>query len=80
MPTADAIALASDQYLTAKHVRERYSVSSSWILRKTKTQGFPHPASRFGGRSRYWLLSELVAWEMTQIHASGRRQHQPAAE
>lgn len=62
--------LADDQYLNAKQVRERYSVSSSWILRKTKNQGFPAPASRFGGRSRYWLLSDLVAWEMTQIHAN----------
>jgi len=80
MPTADAIALANDQYLNAKQVRERYSVSSSWILRKTKDQGFPHPASRFGGRSRYWLLSDLVAWEMTQSHADYARQYQSAAE
>jgi predicted DNA-binding transcriptional regulator AlpA len=67
--------LAADQYLNAKQVRERYSVSSSWILRKTRDMGFPQPASRFGGRSRYWLLSDLTAWEMTQIHANDARQY-----
>jgi len=34
-----------------------------WIFRKTRDQGFPMPATRFGGHRRYWRLSDLEAWE-----------------
>jgi hypothetical protein len=34
-----------------------------WIVRKTQTQGFPEPATRFGGHRRFWRMSDLVEWE-----------------
>jgi predicted DNA-binding transcriptional regulator AlpA len=64
----DIAALASDQYLTAKQVRARLGgVSNTWLFRRMRDDGFPQPASRFGGRQRYWLLSELVDWEISKI-------------
>ena len=63
----DIAALASDQYLTAKQVRARLGgVSNTWLFRRMRDEGFPQPASRFGGRQRYWLLSELVEWEISR--------------
>jgi predicted DNA-binding transcriptional regulator AlpA len=66
--------LADDQYLNAKQVRSRYgNVSNTWIFRRTRDAGFPQPTSRLGGRSRFWLLSELLEWEAEKIHANDRQ-------
>jgi predicted DNA-binding transcriptional regulator AlpA len=63
--------LADDQYLTAKQVRARYGdVSNTWLFRRMRDAGFPQPASRFGGRSRFWLLSELLAWEQGKLSSA----------
>jgi predicted DNA-binding transcriptional regulator AlpA len=59
---------ARDEYLTSAQVCQRYgSVSRMWIFRKTRDEGFPLPATRFGGRKRFWRLSALVAWERSMI-------------
>lgn len=66
-----AIAMLSEServvYLTAAHVRERFGgVSHMWIVRKMRDAGFPDPV-RFGGRLRYWRISDVVAWEQAMI-------------
>ncbi len=57
-----------DEYVTSKQVRARYGgVSNMWIHRKTRERGFPEPATRFGGRRRFWRVSDLLAWEQVMI-------------
>jgi predicted DNA-binding transcriptional regulator AlpA len=70
--------LAADQCLTAKQVRSRLGgVSNTWLFRRMRDEGFPQPASRFGGRQRYWLLSELLEWELSKIGSSENARHRP---
>lgn len=65
-----ATTLAEDQYLNAKQVRVRYgNVSNTWLFRRMRDAGFPQPSSRLGGRSRFWLLSELLVWEQGKLTA-----------
>ncbi|AJA66215.1 AlpA family phage regulatory protein [Bradyrhizobium japonicum] len=66
--TVDLNALATDQYLNAKQVRERYgSVSNTWLFRRMRDAAFPQPSTRLGGRTRFWLLSELLEWERSKL-------------
>jgi predicted DNA-binding transcriptional regulator AlpA len=34
-----------------------------YVERAIKHRGFPMPETRFGGRMRFWLLSDVIAWE-----------------
>jgi len=55
------------EFLTANQVMARYgNVSHMWIVRKQRDEAFPS-AVRFGGRLRFFRLSELVAWERSKI-------------
>jgi predicted DNA-binding transcriptional regulator AlpA len=79
MTAIDKSTLAADQYINSNQVRARYGgVSPSWIFRKTHEEGFPLPASRFGGRRRYWLLSDLIEWEISKIAEDASDQHTSA--
>lgn len=54
-------------YLTAAAVRARYgNVSHMWLVRKIRDDGFPPPV-RFGGRLRFFKLSELERWERSKV-------------
>jgi predicted DNA-binding transcriptional regulator AlpA len=55
-------------YLTGPQVCARYSISdmSLWRWLADKDIGFPRPAMRVRER-RYWLESDLVAWERAQL-------------
>lgn len=73
--------LQDDQYLNAKQVRERYgNVSNTWLFRRMRDADFPQPSSRLGGRVRFWLLSELLEWESTKIHANDNARHRPVTK
>jgi predicted DNA-binding transcriptional regulator AlpA len=75
------IELQSDQYLNAKQVRERYgSVSNTWLFRRMRDASFPQPSSRLGGRTRFWLLSELLEWETNQIRVTENARHRPVTK
>jgi len=57
----------SNDFLSAAQVRARYgNVSHMWIERKLASEGFPAPV-RFGGRLRFWRVSDLLAWERQKI-------------
>lgn len=73
--------LATDQYLNAKQVRERYGcVSNTWLFRRMRDAAFPQPSTRLGGRTRFWLLSELLAWEGNQIRVTENARHRPVTK
>lgn len=55
------------QFLTAAQVRARYgNVSRMWLFRRLEKDGFPQPIL-FGGRSRFFRLTELEEWERAMI-------------
>ena len=60
---------ASDRYLTARQVCERYGVSfqSLWRWLKRADLNFPQPL--YIGRYRYFSSAALVAWEREQAAA-----------
>lgn len=65
-------ATPDDVYLTAAHLQARYgNVSASWIKRRQKSAGFPEPATDFGTNRRYWLLSDILAWETSRRGRKG---------
>jgi predicted DNA-binding transcriptional regulator AlpA len=56
-------------FLNARQVRERYgNASHMFIVRAMRDKGFPQP-TRFGGRQRYWRVSDLLNWERRMIGA-----------
>src|SRR5262249_26768682 len=58
---------STSEFLTANQVMARYgNVSHMWIVRKQRDDAFPS-AVRFGGRLRFFRLSELVEWERSKI-------------
>jgi predicted DNA-binding transcriptional regulator AlpA len=58
---------ASSEFLTASQVAARYGgVSHMWIRRKQRDESFP-AAVRFGGRLRFFRLTDLVDWERAKI-------------
>lgn len=58
---------SNGEYLSAAQVYQRFGgVSHMWIVRKTRDEGFP-AAIKFGGRLRFFRLSEIIAWEMRMI-------------
>jgi predicted DNA-binding transcriptional regulator AlpA len=55
------------EFLTASQVMSRYgNVSHMWLIRKQRSEGFP-AAVRFGGRLRFFRLSDLLQWERQKI-------------
>lgn len=56
----------SGGFLPARHVRERYRVSDMTIWRwlRDDSVGFPQPV--YLGRYRYWRVSDIEAWEVSQ--------------
>jgi predicted DNA-binding transcriptional regulator AlpA len=56
------------RYLTGPQLCARYSISDMtlWRWLQDAEIGFPRPAMRVRER-RYWLESDLVAWERTQL-------------
>jgi predicted DNA-binding transcriptional regulator AlpA len=58
---------SSSEFLTASRVAARYgNVSHMWVRRKQRHEGFP-AAVRFGGRLRFFRLSDLLDWERSKI-------------
>jgi predicted DNA-binding transcriptional regulator AlpA len=54
------------EYLTAAQVCARFGgASRMWLHRRLVNDGFPAPV-RFGGRFRYFKLSEIQQWEATK--------------
>ena len=74
---------ADDPLLRAIQVRERYgNASDMWVHRKLKHDPtFPRPI--YLGPTRYWRLSDLLAWERAQAERRTPQprilEHQPAA-
>lgn len=57
--------LKTKRYLCAKQVRHRYGgASHMWLLRRIADSEFPTPI--FFGRCRFWLESDLDAWDAAQ--------------
>jgi predicted DNA-binding transcriptional regulator AlpA len=56
------------QYLTGPQVCARYSITdmSLWRWLNDAEISFPQPAMRVKDR-RYWLESDLIAWERAQL-------------
>lgn len=55
------------QFLTASQVRARYGdASRMWLFRRIARDGFPQPIT-FGGRNRFFKLSEIEVWEAAMI-------------
>jgi predicted DNA-binding transcriptional regulator AlpA len=56
------------RYLTGPQLCARYSISDMtlWRWLQDAEIGFPRPAMRVRER-RYWLESDLVAWERAQL-------------
>jgi predicted DNA-binding transcriptional regulator AlpA len=55
--------IASDGYLPARAVWERYGITTMTLYRwiASETLGFPPPV--YLGRFRYWKIADLLAWE-----------------
>jgi predicted DNA-binding transcriptional regulator AlpA len=60
------------RYLTGPQLCARYSISdmSLWRWLNDAKIGFPRPAMRIRER-RYWLESDLVAWERARLPRCG---------
>ena len=60
------------RYLTGPQLCARYSISDMtlWRWLQDPEIGFPRPAMRVRER-RYWLESDLVAWERAQLPRCG---------
>ncbi len=62
-----SVSTDSESYLTASQVRARFGgASRMWIHRRLANDGFPQPVT-FGGRFRYFKLSEIQIWEAAMI-------------
>ena len=57
---------AEREFLPARQVWERYSVTSMTLWRwvADERMGFPKPV--YFGRFRYWRMADLEAWERQQ--------------
>jgi predicted DNA-binding transcriptional regulator AlpA len=64
--TTAGIIDAGEQYLPARQVWERYSVTSMTLWRWLKDADLKFPQPMRIGRLRYWRLSDLVAWERSR--------------
>lgn len=60
---ADIDGAGQDRYLTARQVWERYGVTSMTLWRWLNDERIGIPKPTYFGRFRYWLLSDLLAWE-----------------
>lgn len=61
-----------DEFLSAAQARARYgNVSHMWLVRKMRDEGFP-ACVRFGGRLRFWRVSDLEKWERRKIAGTKR--------
>jgi hypothetical protein len=70
--TNDDDGSADDRYLNVADIRARYSVSDMWIFRRLHDSSeFPAPAMIIRTR-RFWLLSDLVAWERRCAKGTGK--------
>jgi predicted DNA-binding transcriptional regulator AlpA len=58
--------IATDGYLPARGVWERYGVTSTSLYRwlVDEKSDFPHPF--YIGRFRYWKIADLLAWEASR--------------
>jgi predicted DNA-binding transcriptional regulator AlpA len=65
------------RYLTGPQVCARYGISDVSLWRWLRDHDFPPPTLRIRDR-RYWLESELVAWERAQLPHGNRCEAEPA--
>ena len=58
-------------FLTSKHVRERYGVTTMTLWRwcRYREGGFPCPM-KLGGTRNYWRLSDLLEWEASRTQGA----------
>lgn len=62
-----ATELKRTEYLNAAQVRARFAgVSRMWLHRRMRDSNFPAPV-RFGGKNRFWRLSDIAEWERQMI-------------
>ncbi|CAN5167533.1 hypothetical protein BH10PSE10_BH10PSE10_02870 [soil metagenome] len=58
---------SESEFLTAAQVRQRYGdASRMWLHRRITRDEFPKPIT-FGGRNRFFKVSELEEWERRMI-------------
>lgn len=58
---------SKSEFIAAAQVMARYGgVSHMWLRRKQQKEGFPSPV-RFGGRLRFWKVSDLERWERSKL-------------
>ena len=68
-PATQVKSMTTSDYFTMRQVFTRYGISESTLLRWLKDQalGFPRPLTARG--RRYFLKSEVIAWEQAQRQA-----------
>lgn len=55
------------EYVTSATIKRRFDgASDMWIHRRMRDDQFPQPVY-LGTPTRYWRLSEIVAWEAAMI-------------
>lgn len=59
----DSIDTASEGFLPARKVWERYGVTSMTLSRWLADERMKFPPPTYLGRFRYWRLAELKEWE-----------------
>jgi predicted DNA-binding transcriptional regulator AlpA len=64
---------SAEQFLPARHVWQRYSISDMtlWRWLRNPELGFPQPIKI--GRHRYWRLADLVSWERSRCSSQSQR-------
>jgi predicted DNA-binding transcriptional regulator AlpA len=80
MASRNASAPPPRHYLTGPQVCARYSITemSLWRWLNDRAIAFPQPALRVRDR-RYWLESDLLAWERAQLPPSSHAdKHEPS--
>lgn len=58
--------IASDDFLTARMVWERYGVVSITLHRWLRDDRMNFPKPYYFGRNRYWKRRDLEQWEMAR--------------
>ena len=57
-------------FIPARHVWERYGVTSMTLHRWLRDERMNFPAPVYLGRMRFWRIAELEAWEAERAQRS----------
>ena len=66
---ANATQSTNSVYAQASHVWRRYGVTAMTLHRWINDPGMKFPRPIYFGKNRFWLISELEAWEEDQPRA-----------